>query len=226
MFTVLTPTGARPKAWAICEHLMSRQSYAGRVHWIIVDDGPEPQQLTFERSGWDVTVIRPQPCWQPGENTQARNILAGLAHVDAGDRLVIFEDDDHYSPDWLVMADQMLDHAELVGEIRARYYNIKLRRGRELENTRHACLSATALRGKAIALLRDACRDRPNYIDLELWRRHRFQYLFGGHRVVGMKGLPGRPGIGIGHRDNFVGIDDPDGALLREWIGADADLYQ
>lgn len=46
-----------------------------------------------------------------------------------------------------------------------------------------------------------------------------------GGWVVGIKGLPGRGGIGMGHRDNFRGTDDPCGALLREWIGEDAEAY-
>ena len=34
-----------------------------------------------------------------------------------------------------------------------------------------------------------------------------------------------RGGIGMGHRDDFRGTDDPSGALLREWVGADAEAY-
>lgn len=228
MLTLLTATGARPEAWAICERLMLRQDYAGPVHWIIVDDGPEPQPVTFQREGWTLQVIRPHPYWQPGQNTQARNLMAGLAVVPAGARLVIIEDDDWYRGDWLYTADRALENAELVGEYRARYYNIPMRRARQLSNTQHASLCSTAMRGAAIDTFRWACQRHAKFIDLELWRKHRSRYLFGtpgGNRVCGIKGLPGRGGIGMGHSKDFAGTHDPDGRILREWIGDDADLY-
>lgn len=225
MLTLLTATGARPEAWAICERLMARQDYAGQVHWIIVDDGPEPQPVTFQREGWWLEVIRPQPHWQPGQNTQARNLRVGLRDVSPDARLVIIEDDDWYAPSWLRIADTALGNAELIGECRARYYNVATRRGKQLHNNQHASLCSTAMRGRAIETFRWACEQRTKFIDLELWRKGRSRYLFGGGRVCGIKGLPGRGGIGMGHSKDFSGTHDPDGRILREWIGDDADLY-
>lgn len=225
MLYLLTATGARPEAWAICEKLMTKQDYAGPVRWIIVDDGPEAQPITFSREGWTLEVIRPQPFWQPGQNTQARNLLAGLAVVPADARLVVIEDDDAYRFDWLSHVSKQLDKAELVGECQARYYNLALRKGRQLHNNAHASLCSTAMRGAAIETFRQACRRRPKFIDLELWGRHKSRHLFTGNRVVGIKGLPGRGGIGMGHRDDFKGTLDPDLVLLRQWVGNDAELY-
>lgn len=74
MLTLLTATGARPQAWAICERLMMAQDYSGPVRWVIVDDGKEAQPVTFERDGWTLEVIRPAPYWRQGQNTQARNL--------------------------------------------------------------------------------------------------------------------------------------------------------
>lgn len=79
---LLTATGARPEAWALCEQWMARQDYAGPVHWVIVDDGETPQPITFSRDGWTLTVIRPLPRWKQGMNTQCRNMLAGLEKID------------------------------------------------------------------------------------------------------------------------------------------------
>jgi hypothetical protein len=81
------------------------------------------------------------------------------------------------------------------------------------------------MRGAAIETFRWACQQHTKFIDLELWRKHRSRYLFGGGRVCGIKGLPGRGGIGMGHSRDFNGTHDPDGRILREWIGDDADLY-
>lgn len=225
MLQLLTATGARPEAFALCERWMMAQDYAGPVRWIIVDDGPDQQPVTFKREGWQLVVIRPAPFWQPGQNTQARNLLKGIEAVDRSHPLVVVEDDDHYARDWLSTAAAELQTAELIGECRARYYNLVLRKGRQLQNAQHASLCSTAMRGAAIETFRWACERSPKFIDLELWRRHKSRHLFGGHRVVGLKGLPGRGGIGMGHRDDFRGEYDPDGALLRQWIGDDARAY-
>lgn len=224
MIQLLTATGARPEAFALCVRWMRRQTYTGPVRWIIVDDGPEP--LPVPAMPWTVDRIRRSPYWQPGENTQALNLLRGLDSVDRRHPLVIIEDDDHYSPDWLEHVSRELNRAELVGEMRARYYNVAQRKGRELSNTAHASLCATAMRGGAIETFAHMCRTKAKFIDLDLWRRHPSRHLFGGHRVVGIKGLPGRGGIGMGHSARFDGKADPDGTLLRQWIGEDAEEYQ
>lgn len=225
MLTLLTATGARPAAWALCERWMARQDYTGPVRWIIVDDGVEPQPVTFRREGWQLILVRPSPHWAPGQNTQARNLLKGLAAVDRKDSLAIIEDDDWYAPDWLTTVDRALSRAELVGEHRARYYNVQQRQGRQLNNTGHASLCSTAMRGGALVAFAEACKARPKFIDLELWRRPHRRHLFDGHRVVGIKGLPGRGGIGMGHDESFSGQADHDGALLRSWVGGDAEVY-
>ena len=225
MLQLLTATGARPDAFALCERWMAAQTYAGPVLWIIVDDGANPTPVHAHPKGWMQVVVRPSPHWQLGDNTQARNLLSGLNAVDRDQPLVICEDDDWYAPDWLEHVSAQLVHAELVGECRARYYNIAQRRGRQLSNVKHASLCATAMRGRAIDAFKRACELRPKFIDLELWNRHGSKHLFGGHRVVGIKGLPGRLGIGMGHRKDFTGEFDPDGALLRQWIGDDARAY-
>ncbi len=204
---------------------MAAQDYTGQVRWVVVDDGPVAQPVSFCRPSWSLEVVRPVPYWTPGQNTQARNLLAGLAVIKPDARVAVIEDDDWYAPDWLTHVASQLERAELVGECRARYYNITLHRGRQLSNTGHASLCSTAVRGRALAGLREACRRAPKFIDLDLWRQPRSRLLFGGHRVVGIKGLPGRCGIGMGHRDDFRGAEDQTGALLREWVGPDAELY-
>lgn len=222
---ILTATGCRPAAWAMCERLMMAQTFGGPVRWIVVDDGPQAQPVTFERPGWLVEVIRPSPRWRAGQNTQARNLLAGLDAVDRMHPVAIIEDDDWYSPDWLQTVHEHLRRAELVGETRSRYYHAGRRVGRDVGNMRHASLCATALRGRAIDTLRRVCRQHHKFIDIQLWRQHTDRLLFSGHRVVGIKGLPGRPGIGGGHRPAFSGDSDPSGDLLRQWVGAAADRY-
>lgn len=221
MLTLLTTTGCRPQPWAICERLMARQDYAGPVRWVIVDDGAEPQPITFRRDGWFLEVISPTPHWRPGQNTQARNLIIGLAAIAPRERVVVLEDDDYYGPGYLTAVDEWLNHADLVGESHARYFNVATGVGKAMNNDRHASLCSTAMKGPAIDQLRKSAAGRRKFIDLDLWQR------FGGAKqlhhtehVVGIKGLPGRDGIGSGHRM----VTGPQ-VNLRDWIGEDANLY-
>lgn len=227
MLQLLTATGARPEAFALCKRWMARQTYAGPVRWIIVDDGERPQQIDPDfRAGWEIMHLRREPYWRQGQNTQAANLLCGLECVDREENLIVVEDDDWYAPDWLDHASAQLREASLVGETRARYYNVNTRRGQQLQNASHASLCATAMRGEAIEAFRTACKLGEKFIDLRLWQIHRDKRLFDGHRVVGIKGMPGRLGIGMGHNEGALrGEHDPRGELLREWVGDDADAY-
>jgi hypothetical protein len=225
--TLLTATGARPKAWAICERLMQAQKFDGNgiVHWVIVDDGPEPQPITFDRFGWSVEVIRPTPYWQNGQNTQARNLAAGLAVIPDNHRVVIIEDDDHYAPGYLSAVLEWLDHAELVGESHARYYHIGRQVWKHCGNDQHASLCSTAVRGSALKLLREIVQQHHKFIDIELWRQFTGpKHLQKTDLCVGIKGLPGRGGIGAGHR--MTGTLDQHRETLRSWLGDAADLYR
>lgn len=225
MLSLVTATGARPKAWELCQRWMAAQDYAGRVLWVVVDDGPEPQPITFSRPNWHVCLIRPVPLWQPGQNTQARNLARGVSACDPRFPVVFIEDDDHYAPGWLSKVESEIQRAEVVGEIRARYYNVATRTGRQLNNTQHASLCSTAIRGAALKTFLSVCQPSAKFIDINLWRSHKSKHLFGGNLVTGIKGLPGRGGIGMGHDPRFAGSKDLNGALLRQWIGFDAEAY-
>jgi hypothetical protein len=226
MLTLLTATGCRPEAWHLCQRLMERQTYTGPVHWIIVDDGQELQKINFDRKGWTVTVIMPDPKWKTGDNTQARNLAEGLRMVADNDRLLIIEDDDAYAPDWLATADYWLQTHDLVGEKRARYYNIQTKLARQLKNEFHASLCCTGMKGKAIKAFSKELQPGVQFIDLNLWRNFNgTKALYDSKMVVGIKGMPGRCGIGMGHKKDFAGMFDDKGSILRQWLGKNADLY-
>lgn len=226
MLTLLTATGCRPEAWRICERLMERQTYTGKVHWIIVDDGETLQPMTFDRPGWAVSIIMPTPKWSEGNNTQARNLAEGLRLVGEKDKLVIIEDDDVYAPDWLATVDYWLTTHELVGEKLSRYYNLKTKRARQLNNREHASLCCTAMKGAAIKCLADSLKPGVQFIDLNLWKNFQgSKALYDSKMVTGVKGVPGRCGIGMGHKSDFQGQFDESGSILRQWTGINADLY-
>lgn len=224
MLTLLTATGCRPEAWRLCERMMDAQDFDGPVHWIVVDDGQVRQPVTFCRDGWSLEIVRPPHRWKPGLNTQAANLAAGLDCIAADARVVVIEDDDAYSPGYLSDVSAWLDRADLVGEGWARYYHVGRRVWRDCGNDKHASLCSTAVKGPALIALREAVERNDKFIDISLWRG------FGGskalHRtrhVIGIKGLPGRGGIGAGHR--MQGRRDPHGHLLRQWLGEMAESY-
>lgn len=222
MLTLLTPTGCRPEAWALCQRWMARQTYRGPVRWVIVDDGKEAQPITFERKGWTLDVIRPAHRWEPGKNTQCDNFLAGLAVIGDDERVVVIEDDDHYHPEWLQAVSDHLRDVDLIGMGWNRYYNVRTGELTQHDNHRHASLCATAFKGDALKLFRDIVKQRPRLCDIRLWRRFEGKKALtrGTTYVVGMKAMPGRGGIASGH-----GLNGKANGNLADWIGDDAAHY-
>jgi len=205
---------------------MAQQDYEGPVRWVVVDDGPLPQPVTFSREGWTVEVLRPEPFWTPGHNTQSRNLMAGLEVIGPDEKVVIIEDDDYYAPDWLRIVAKKLETMELVGLNRAKYYNLKMRQYRQMGNVNHSSLCSSAFRGEALKVFRAVCEPRHKFIDMALWRDYQgAKHLFDGQNVIGLKGLPGRKGIGYGHSKEFKGKSDLDGSVLHIWLGDGKKLY-
>ena len=227
MLTLLTTTGCRQDTWAICEALMAQQTYDGAVRWVIVDDGEVEQTVNFQRDNWSIEIIRPKHRWTEGANTQQKNLLAGLVHIDNKENLVIIEDDDYYAPEYLETIEAWLRNCELVGESEARYYNKKSRKYRQLANYFHSSLCSTAMKGKAIEFFRAVCLTHSNLIDLNLWKQYKGQKrLYKTKMVVGIKGMGGRAGIGAGHKKDFQGKMDEDGSVFSEWLKGDTALYE
>lgn len=219
MIYLLTPTGGRPEAFALLVRYVATQSYTGPMHWIVVDDC-EPETEMPERLPWHLRIqyVRPDWRWQPGQNTQAACLLEGLRYVPLDATLLIMEDDDVYLPAHVANMAQALENYELVGEGVARYYNISTQRQRTLPSARHASLAATGVRGSALSALWAVCGAAKKGIDFKLWQTFKGpKKLLDTANVVGIKGLPGRAGIGVGHRRDFGITDKSD--VLGAWIG-------
>ena len=222
--TILTPTGGRPRSFALLAHMLSRQTYQGDMRWIVVDDVEPMTPLPDVRDGIKIVYVRPEPLWEFRKNTQHRNLLAGLDLYESGP-LLICEDDDLYAPQYVAQMLQWLEKYELVGEGYAHYYNVASRRWHIHKNTEHASLCETGMRDGAIDALRAAIKRRTQYIDVDLWTSRVSKCVMPNAGLcVGIKGMPGRAGIGSGHNPMF-GTPDPEGNKLREWIGNEADWY-
>lgn len=223
----LTPTGGRPEALRLLARYIDEQTWRGPLTWLICDDvDPPSQRPTPLRDGITVEIIRPNWRWESA-STQARSMAALLDRVPEGASVIVAEDDDVYLPEHIETMLAALETAELVGQRVSLYYNVATRRYREMPGSNHASLGATALRGSALGLLRRICANGRDYIDVALWRQFTGpKALLETRTAIGIKGLPGRAGIGVGHRKAF-GAPDAGGHVLREWIGDDrARLYR
>jgi len=224
MIYLITPTGGRPEGIALLAEYISAQTYRGKMTWIVVDDCLPRTRIPNVDSKITVESVHPHWAWRPGMNTQAACIKAGLELVPDDAVALVLEDDDIYLPGHVACMVKALKDAELVGERISRYYNVATKRYRNLPSNRHASLCSTGVRGEALKLLRTVCDGAQARIDMRLWHGFRGpKRLLETANVIGIKGLPGRPGIGVGHQRTFGTIDS--GNMLQRWAGELAANY-
>lgn len=228
LISLITCTGTRPEAFALCEKWMGRQT-AFKVfpfEWIVVDDGPVPINCTMGQ-----TYVRGPKQWEEGINTHRYNMDAALEKV-RGDYIFVIEDDDFYTPEYIETMIDLMRFVPVVGEGTAKYYNLKIPGYKEMRNREHASLCQTALRSTHKDLLYKAVHSGELYFDIHLWRTvidSKIPSILVNDTAlcIGMKGLPGRTGIGAGHkkekRDYYL---DAGGRKLKEWLGSDAQYYE
>lgn len=218
---LVTPSGGRPEGLQLLAGYLEAQTYQGPAKWVIVDDCDTASPIPD--SHFEVQVIRPSWRWKPGDNTQCRSMALALSR--ATDIAIVLEDDDCYLPNHIETTLKELETAELVGERMSRYYNVATKRWQLMPGTAHASLASVGVRGAALDLLRRICAGGTKTIDMDLWRGFTGNKRLTEHsNVVGIKGLPGRAGIGVGHRSNF-GTPDTDNTL-RKWLGDLAENYE
>ena len=229
--TVITPTRDRPEAFDLCKKWMSRQTYERLVQWIIVDDGDIPTSYTDNpKSNILAYSLRRNP--SSDVCTLQDNLLHAIPHIQ-GECVLIFEDDEFYAPGYLSAMASMLDEAVLVGEKNAHYYNVASRRWHNSGNTTHASLCRTGFRKSLIGAFRQICMEskRANdvFVDIRLWstRTESRKLAEWSGLSVGIKGMPGRGGLGKSHALDAFRHKDPQMNVLRSWIGkADAAVYE
>jgi hypothetical protein len=211
---------------------MSRQTYTGQVLWVIVDDAiPHTIDWIPQIRGWEILKVYPSPPWEPGLNTQARNMAAGmnviLSHVKKEDieGIFIIEDDDYYRPTYLERMVIRLQGYDLCGEMNTIYYNVHSRRYLVNGNTIHASLFQTAFSYNAIPQFEQSFEHK--FIDCLFWSIVPNRILFAENDLaIGIKGLPGRAGIGAGHTRMMSMREDMGMGFLKSKIGEDAKLYE
>ncbi len=220
----LTPTGMRPEGMALLGEYINAQTYSGALTWVIVDDCEPATRVPKMRDMFHVKHLRPNWRWRPGLNTQAQSMALGLRDINDA-TVFVLEDDDIYLPTYIETMLTAIENHELIGERVSRYYNVATCRWRTLKGHHHASMSSTVCRGRALEHMKTVCsRGRKTMLDVTLWKTFAGdKALLSTSNVIGIKGLPGRPGVGVGHRRNFGFADD--GRKLHEWAGEYANNY-
>lgn len=218
--SLITPTCDRPQAVALCEKWVAAQTLT-HFEWIVVDGGQKPAVLTMGQQH----ILNPSP---KGHANFIGNVLRGLSAV-TGDFVIMVEDDDALLPKHFETSMNWLRKVNAAGSRWMNYYNLEHKCWRRILNS-CSSLASTSFRADAIPVMQRAAKEalkRGEYhVDRYFWREMGTAGLHDETTVIGIKGIPGTPGLGIGHRPGAGWKPDPTGAKLREWLGEDARLYQ
>lgn len=222
--TLITCTGDRPEAFALCEKYVAAQSVKP-FQWLVLDDGETPATCTQGQEYYHLPQFR-------GRGSMTAKLRWALdGQYIKGDALLFWEDDDYYHPDYIAWALRNLQRFDLIGEARNIYYNVERRWWFEHGNQYHASLCATACRRSVFPQLQKECFSDDPFVDSRLWANCRLSKMpFDPAKhpnvprmSIGIKAMPGRKGYGEGHRPHADrAIPDPDLTKLRQLIGPDA----
>lgn len=238
--TALTCTGDRPVCLGLLSKWIANQTMQVD-QWLVIDDGKEPFMPSLD---CDYIYRKPE------ENEQGQtlniNIKTALPHI-TGDIILFMEDDEYYAPDYVKTMIEKIQHYNIVGICRSKYYHMPTRTYFAHHNCGHASLAQTAIRKEILPILEEVLNGDA-FIDIRLWERlcngnpenKQFIKNFNAQGTVvnnqavlfddgnnclyvGMKGMPGRKGIGSGHK----GIGRPDSRLniLMQWMPKDWKVY-
>jgi hypothetical protein len=177
-----------------------------------------------------IEYIRREPRADDPKHTLNRNLTAALPLI-TGDKIFIIEDDEYYAPEYIEEMSRRLDQHEVVGLLRYKYYHLPTGGYINGLNSTHANLAETAFRNTFLSEFSETLNVGDTFIDLRTWKRagtrgYRFDDS-GKSLFVGIKGLPGRAGIGIGHNSAFYRnhIDTADRAMLKKLAPKDYQVY-
>jgi glycosyltransferase involved in cell wall biosynthesis len=216
--SIITPTGGRVIGFALCEEWMKRQTLQPD-EWIVVDDFATSTKCTMGQK-----VIRRKPFWKPGQMTLQRNLLEALKVV-TGDIILIIEDDDWYSPNYIenmVKKFEALSEGKpisqsslIIGEGHTIYYHVKNRTHKCYDNMNHASLFQTGFTKDLIPKINDLLINNVNakYFDYFLWRDtndcNKCIFLTKSPWSIGIKGLFGSRFAGtFGHLESLSDLHE------------------
>jgi hypothetical protein len=243
--TVITPTGDRPLAFGLCQKWMTNQTRKPD-QWIIVDDGKAPMDSGAMVEWANLRMpgvplgIRREPKPTDPKHTLDLNLKAALPYI-TGDKILIMEDDEYYAPGYIEEMARRLDSFEVVGICQSKYYHLPTGGYQQIGNVGHASLAQTGFRRSFLSVFASLIQngDNSKWPDDKLWRlvnatkgkRDGINSLLFVDKetplYVGIKGLPGRGGMGAGHNPGMYRgqIDGKDRPQLKKWIPNDYQAY-
>ena len=223
MIAVVTPTRNRTQAIRLLARWLRQQTVQPDI-WIVVDDGEEG--IVFEEP-MTYLIKRVRGSNEPAHSL-CLNLRQALPYMVA-DKILICEDDEYYAPTYIEEMARRLDLSPAVGIGYSKYYNLKLKSAFTHGNMLHASLAQTSFRRELIGeFIRSMADPKDNFIDIKFWKAIRGRGLIwrdgdhydgaAGAQYVGMKGMPGFPGIGFGHKSMPQYARDLSLECLRRWI--------
>jgi len=219
--TVITTTGDRPLAFGLMRDYWIKNQTVKPDQWIIVDDGKTP--LKTDLLPEFAEYIRRDPSNDTVGYTIGLNFSVGLQRVKH-DNVLIMEDDDWYSNQYIVFMEYLLEKSELAGLWGTNYYHVKVPGWREMGRNTHAALSMTAFKK---SLIPQIIKSIPGdiSIDLRIWENNKGLLVEGRNRKLqlSLKGMPGRENAGVGKIEKHY-TKDPGYKKLIEWCD-DAQVY-
>lgn len=223
--TLITPTGDRPLAFALCQNWVRKQTLQPD-QWIVVDDGKIPIEPYVS-----MEYMRREPQPSDPQFTLLLNLKTALPLIK-GDKIIIIEDDEYYAPKYVATMVTKLDGHEIVGIGNSKYYHLFSGGYFIVNNTTHASFAEMAFRSSFLPEFQKYLSG-DLYLDKKIWknidRKRGFIFFDDGNPLyVGMKGMPGRHGIGGGHDINHKiyqhNTHDISRNILKQWI-PDIDNY-
>ena len=240
--TIITPGGDRPWSLELLKNYLLRQSFPGTIQWLVVHDSQNPgPYIEIWLDFMEVEDARFRECemyqlpFDPsilGPKSLSQNLWWGLRKAQ-GEIIMICEDDDWYGPEHIK---ECVNHLakpgiKATGTIWQRYYHLPSLSHRTYKNVGSALCSTafhSSIKGRMVDAAKWCGEHNRKGLDRRFWDslKPEWKDIFEPEKnqVIGMKGLPGRFGIGIGHQPR--GFEkDQEALVLRDWVGDDADLY-
>lgn len=237
--TCITCTGDRPETFALCKRWIVNQTVKP-IQWIIVDDGINPIEVPNLPY---VNYIRREPKQADPQHTMILNMQEAVKHI-IGDKILFWEDDEYYAPDYIFEMSKLMDVYEVVGIGRSKYYYLPGKTYYSHNNMGHASLAQTGFRRSFLPEF-NSILPGDSFLDIRIWNiinpgethlketgKHEYVSKNGRGFIfndkdkslyVGMKGMPGRKGIGSGHKG--IGPEDtPEYNVLHGWIPNEDDF--
>lgn len=237
--SVITCTGDRPICFDLLKQWMENQILKP-MEWIIIDDGKTPMSKDIVDSLPSyATLLRREPLSTDPKHTMNINLLSALKFVQ-GDFIAFMEDDEYYAPEYLSAMNERMKNHSVVGICKSRYYHLPTAHYCIHLNMDHASLAQTIMSIEHLEKFKQLLDGDPfvdiriwtDIVGVDIWGKKGFNsagHVFNNGRgilfddvftkeflYVGMKGMPGRTGIGSGHKG--LGRFDPNFTMLKTWI--------